>query len=102
MMTRRGMLLGIVAGAAGFGLLPQRAGAWYSEEMSPSMAAAYTAAAACRRPTADKQAGENHAGLITSARQDLRQRIAQGQLPADATEQVGCPVCGCSFVVAAN
>ena len=102
MMNRRDMLLGMVVGTAGFGMLSRRAAAWYSEEMSPSTAAAYAAAAACRRPTADKQAGDNHAGLITAARQDLRQRIAQGQLPADATEQVGCPVCGCSFVVAAN
>lgn len=100
MTTRRDMLLGLVAGAAGFGVLSSRAGAWSVEEMSPSTAAAY--AAACRRPTANKQGGENHADLIASARRNLLQRIAQGQLPADATEQVGCPVCGCSFVVAAN
>jgi hypothetical protein len=100
MKTRRDMLLGLVAGTAGFCALSGRAGAWYSEEMSPSLAAEY--AAACRRPGAAKQAGENHSALIASARQDLVQRIAQGVLPADATEQVGCPVCGCSFVVSAS
>ncbi len=100
MKTRRDMLLGLVAGAAGFGMLSGRAAAWSVEEMSPTTAAAY--AAACRRPSAAKQGGEDHNRLIASARQDLLQRIAQGQLAADATEQVGCPVCGCSFVVAAN
>jgi hypothetical protein len=100
MKTRRDLLLGLVAGAAGFGMLSGRAGAWSVEEMSPSTAAAY--AAACRRPSAAKQSGEDHNSLIASARQDLVQRIKQGLLPAGATEQVGCPVCGCSFVVSAN
>ena len=31
-------------------------------------------------------------------RQDLLQRIAHGPLPASASEQVGCPLCGCTFV----
>jgi hypothetical protein len=94
MNTRRDMLLGLVAGAAGFGLLSNRAFAWYYEELTPNQAAAM--AAACR-PSAD-----NHAGLIATARQDLLQRIAQGSLPADASEQVGCPICGCNFVVTAD
>lgn len=100
MTTRRDILLGLVTGAAGFGMLSGRAGAWSVEEMSPSTAAAY--AAACRRPAAAKQGAEDHSGLIASARQDLLRRIKEGLLPADATEQVGCPVCGCSFVVSAN
>jgi hypothetical protein len=100
MKTRRDMLLGMMAGAAGFGLVSRRAAAWSEEEMSPGTAAAY--AAACRRPAANKQAGEDHGALISSARQDLVQRIAQGLLPADTTEQVGCPICGCSFVVSAT
>ncbi len=99
MKTRRDILLGIVAGAAGFGLISYRAVAWSTEEMSPESAAAF--AAACRS-TPSNRAGENHAGLITSARQDLLRRIAQGLLPAGATEQVGCPICGCSFVATAD
>jgi hypothetical protein len=94
MKTRRDVLLGLVAGAAGFALLSNRAFAWYFDELTPGQAAAL--AAACR-PTAD-----NHAGLIATARQDLLRRIAQGSLPADASEQVGCPICGCSFVVTAD
>ena len=94
MTTRRDMLLGLVAGAAGFGLLSNRAFAWYYEELTPGQAAAL--ASACR-PSAD-----SHASLIATARQDLLQRIAQGSLPAGASEQVGCPICGCSFVVTAD
>lgn len=94
MKNRRDILLGIVAGAAGFGLHSNRATAWYFDDMSPDTAAAF--AAAC------KPAGDDHTGLIASARQDLLQRIAQGLLPAGAAEQVGCPICGCSFVVSAD
>jgi hypothetical protein len=88
------MLLGLTAGAAGFGLLSDRAVAWYTDELTPDQKALL--AAACR-PAAD-----NHANLVANARQDLLQRIAAGQLPADASEQVGCPICGCSFVVTAD
>lgn len=98
MKTRRELLLGLVAGAAGFGLLSSRAFAWYYEELTPDQAAAF--AAACR--AAPSSAPENHAGLIATARQDLVQRIAKGLLPAGASEQVGCPVCGCSFLVTAD
>jgi hypothetical protein len=94
MKTRRDLLLGLVAGAAGFGVLSSRVFAWYYEEPTPAQAALM--ATACR-PAAD-----NHANLITTARQDLLQRIAQGLLPANASEQVGCPVCGCNFVVTAD
>lgn len=93
-MTRREMLLGLVAGAAGFAVLSKRAFAWYYEEATPDQAALM--AAACR-PAAD-----NHAGLIAAARQDLLQRIRQGALPSGASEQVGCPICGCTFVVTAD
>jgi len=98
MNTRREMLLRFVAGAAGLGLLSTRAVAWYAEEMTPDQAAAF--AAACRAAPAN--APENHTALIASAREDLVQRIAKGLLPAGAREQVGCPVCGCSFVVSAD
>lgn len=98
MKTRRDMLLGLVAGAAGFGVLSSRAVAWYYEELTPGQAAAL--AAACR--SSAKFAPDDHASLIATARQELVQRIAQGLLPAGASEQVGCPVCGCSFVVTAD
>jgi hypothetical protein len=98
MRTRRDTLLGLVAGAAGLGLLSSRAFAWYLEELTPDQAAAI--AAACRATPVG--APENHAGLIASARQELLQRIAKGMLPPGASEQVGCPVCGCSFVVTAD
>ena len=94
MKTRRDMLLGLVAGAAGFGLLSNRAFAFYYEELTPDQKALL--AAACR-PAAD-----NHANLIATARQDLLKRIGQGLLPANASEQVGCPICGCNFVVTAD
>jgi predicted DNA-binding transcriptional regulator YafY len=98
MKTRRDMLLGIVAGATGFGVLSSRAFAWYYEELTPGQAAAL--AAACR--SSANFSTDSHADLIAVARQDLLQRIAQGQLPANASEQVGCPLCGCSFVVTAD
>jgi hypothetical protein len=94
MKTRRDILLGLVAGAAGFGLLSGRASAWNSEELTPDQKALM--AAACR-PSAD-----NRAGLIATARQDMLKRIGQGLLPANASEQVGCPICGCNFVVTAD
>ena len=94
MKTRRDALLGLVAGTAGFGLLSSRAFAWYTDELTPEQKALM--AAACR-PSAD-----NHANLITAAKHDLRQRIAAGALPANASEQVGCPICGCNFVVTAD
>lgn len=94
MKTRRGMLLGFVAGAAGFGLASNRAFAWYYDELTPDQAAML--AAACR------QRADNHAGLIAGARKDLLQRISRGLLPANASEQVGCPICGCNFVVTAD
>jgi hypothetical protein len=99
MKTRRDILLGLVAGAAGFEVFSSSAFAWYYEELTPGQAAAL-AAAACR--AAPGRAPENHAGLIASARQDLLQRIAKGVLPAGSSERVGCPVCGCSFVVTAD
>jgi hypothetical protein len=98
MMTRRDMLLGLVAGAAGLGVLSSRAFAWYYEELTPGQAASF--AAACRSSSLD--ATDNHVGLIATARQDLLQRIALGLLPSGSNEQVGCPVCGCSFVVTAD
>jgi hypothetical protein len=94
MMSRRDLLPGLIAGAAGFGLLSKRAFAFYYEELTPDQKALL--AAACR-PAAD-----SHANLIANARQDLLQRIAAGQLPANASEQVGCPICGCNFVVTAD
>ena len=99
MKTRREMLLGLVAGAAGFGLLSSRAFAWYVEEMTPEQAAALSAGAC--RVTAGT-APEDHAALIASVRQALLQRIAKGELPAGSSEQIGCPLCGCSFVVTAD
>jgi hypothetical protein len=98
MKTRREILLGLVVGAAGFGLLSNRAFAWYLEELTPDQQAAY--AAACRAAPAN--GSENHGALISATRQDLVQRIAKGLLPAGTSEQVGCPVCGCSFVVTAD
>ena len=88
------MLLGFLAGAAGFGLLSSRAWAWSPEELPPGQKALM--ATACRA------AADSHAKLIAAARQDLLQRIAQGLLPANASEQVGCPICGCGFVVTAD
>jgi hypothetical protein len=98
MKTRREILLGLVAGVAGFGVLSRRAVAWYYEELTPGQAAAL--ASACRSPS--HYSTDDHAGLVANARQDLLRRIAQGRLPADASEQVGCPLCGCSFVVTAD
>lgn len=98
MKSRREMLLGMVAGAVGSGLLSGRVLAWYEEELTPDQAAALAAARVCRAaPTP-----ENHAGLIATARQALLQRIASGVLPAGSSEQVGCPMCGCAFVVTAD
>jgi hypothetical protein len=99
MRTRRELLLGLVAGAAGFGLLPSRAYAWYVEEMTPEQAAALSAGAC--RVTAGS-APEDHAALIAGTRQTLLQRIASGALPAGSSEQVGCPLCGCTFTVTAD
>jgi hypothetical protein len=99
MTTRREMLLGLVAGAAGFGLLSGRADAWYVEDMTPEQAAAL-AAGACRVTAGT--APEDHAALIATARQTLLQRIASGVLPAGSSEQVGCPLCGCTFTVTAD
>jgi hypothetical protein len=98
MKSRRELLLGLVAGVAGFSLMPRHAVAWYVEELTPEQADAL--AAACRAAPAG--APENHVGLIATARRHLLQRIARGLLPADSSEQVGCPVCGCSFVVTAD
>lgn len=90
MSTRRAALLGMVAGLAGSAILPRGASAFYFDELPPDAAAALDAAC---RPASD------HAGLIAAARADLLARIAKGLLPADASEQVGCPACGCSFTV---
>ena len=98
MKTRRELLLGLVAGTAGFGFLSSHAFAWYYEELTPDQAAAM--AATCR--AAPGGAPENHAALIASARQALVQRIEKGWLPAGASEQIGCPVCGCSFTITAD
>jgi hypothetical protein len=98
MKSRRELLLGMVVGALGTGLLSGRALAWYEEELTPDQAAALAAARTCRAA----RTPEDHAGLIATARQALVQRIANGALPAGSTEQVGCPVCGCSFVVTAD
>ena len=57
-------------------------------------------AAACR--AAPGGAPENHGAVRASAREALVQRIANGLLPAGASEQVGCPVCGCTFTVTAD
>lgn len=94
MKTRRALLLGMVGGFAGSALLARAGQAFVVEDMPPHVADAL--AAACR-PAADA-----HAGLLKSARDNLLARIAQGLLPAGASEQVGCPVCGCSFVVTAD
>ena len=93
MSTRRAALLGMVTGLAGAALSPRLAAAFSFEEMAPETAAAFDAAC---RPASD------HAGLIAAARDDLLARIASGQLPAGASEQVGCPICGCSFTVSAD
>jgi hypothetical protein len=99
MTSRREMLLGLVAGAAGFGLFSGRAHAWYVEEMTPEQDAAF-AAGACRVTSGTAPA--DHAALIANARRTLLQRIASGALPAGSSEQVGCPLCGCSFTVTAD
>jgi hypothetical protein len=93
MNTRRAALLGMVAGLAGSSLLSRAAGAFSVEEMAPGTANAF--AAACRPAS-------GHAGLIAAARKDLLARIAGGNLPAGASEQVGCPICGCNFTVTAD
>lgn len=93
MNTRRAALLGMVAGLAGSAILSRSARAFSVEDLPPDAAAAFDAAC---RPASD------HAGLIAAARKDLLARIARGFLPADASEQVGCPVCGCSFTVTAD
>lgn len=94
MITRREMLLGTIGGLAGAALLSRMAQAFVIEEMPAHVSNAL--AAACR-PGAD-----NHAALLKSTRDDLLARIAKGLLPATATEQVGCPICGCNFVVSAD
>ena len=94
MKTRRALLLGMVGSFAGSTLFASSGRAFVIEEMPPHVADALTAAC---RPLAD-----DHAGLLSVARGDLVARIAQGLLPAGASEQVGCPVCGCSFVVTAD
>lgn len=99
MKSRRELLLGLVAGATGFGLLSSRAFAWYVDEMTPEQAAALSAGAC--RVTAGT-ASEDHAALIAATRQTLLQRIANDALPADSSEQVGCPLCGCTFTVTAD
>ncbi len=91
MMTRRAMLLGTLSGFAGVVMLSRAGQAFVIEEMPAHVSDAL--AAACR-PTAD-----NHATLLKSTRDDLLARIAKGLLPAGASEQVGCPMCGCNFVV---
>jgi hypothetical protein len=96
MKSRRELLLGMVAGAVGAGLLSSRAYAWYVEEMTAEQAAAFSAGA-CRATSGT--APKNHAALIANARQTLLQRIANGALPAGSSEQVGCPLCGCTFTV---
>ena len=99
MGTRREALLSLVAGAAGLGLLSSRADAWYVDEITPEEAAAL-AAGACRVTAGTAPA--DHAALIASARQTLLQRIANGAVPAGSSEQVGCPLCGCTFTVTAD
>ncbi len=99
MKSRRDLLLGMVAGAVGAGLLSSRAYAWYVEEMTPEQAAAFSAGA-CR--VTSGTAPNGHAALIASTRQTLLQRIANGALPAGSSEQVGCPLCGCTFTVTAD
>ena len=99
MKSRRELLLGMVAGAVGAGLLSSRAYAWYVEEMTPEQAAAFSAGA-CRVTSGTAPA--DHAALIANARQTLLQRIANGALPPGSSEQVGCPLCGCTFTVTAD
>ena len=99
MKYRRELLLGLVAGAAGFGLLSSRAHAWSLEDVTPEQATAF-AAGACRVTAGT--APEDHAALIAATRQTLVQRIANGALPAGSSEQVGCPLCGCTFTVTAD
>ena len=94
MITRREMLLGTIGGLAGATLLSRLADAFVIEEMPAHVSSAL--AAACR-PGAD-----NHAALLKSTRDDLLARIAKGLLPATASEQVGCPICGCNFIVSAD
>lgn len=97
MKTRRAALFGMAAGLAGSAILPPGANALFFDEMSPDTAAAFDAAC---RPAPDGTG--DHAGLLSAARTDLLARIAKGLLPAGASEQVGCPVCGCSFTVTAD
>jgi len=99
MKSRRELLLGMMAGAVGVGLLSNRAYAWYVEEMTPEQAAAFSAGA-CR--VTSGTAPKDHTALIANARQTLLQRIANGALPAGSSEQVGCPLCGCTFTVTAD
>src|SRR5687768_3999664 len=99
MKSRRELLLGMMAGAVGVGLLSNRAYAWYVEEMTPEHAAAFSAGA-CR--VTSGTAPKDHTALIANARQTLLQRIANGALPAGSSEQVGCPLCGCTFTVTAD
>lgn len=99
MKSRRELLLGMVAGAVGAGLLSSRAYAWYVEDMTPEQAAAFSAGA-CRVTSGTAPA--DHAALIANARQALLQRIANGALPVGSSEQVGCPLCGCTFTVTAD
>lgn len=94
MITRRAMLLGTIGSLGAAALLSRVAQAFVIEEMPAHISNAL--AAACR-PTAD-----NHSALLKSARDDLLARIAKGLLPAGASEQVGCPICGCNFVVTAD
>lgn len=94
MKTRRDVLLGVVAGTAGLDLVSRQAFAWYTDDLTPDQKALL--AAACR------PSDGRHAGLIATARQDLKQRIAAGTLPANASERIGCPICGCNFVVTAD
>ena len=93
-MTRRAMLLGTLSGFAGTMPLSRAGQAFVIEEMPAHVANAL--APACR-PRA-----EGHAALLKSTRDGLLARIAKGLLPAGARERVGCPVCGCSFVVTAD
>jgi hypothetical protein len=93
MSTRRAALLGMVAGMAASAILPRGVRAFSFEDLPADAAAAFDAACG---PATD------HAGLIAAARQDLLARIAKGLSPAGASEQVGCPTCGCSFTVTAD
>ncbi len=94
MMRRREMLLGTIGGLAGAALLSRMSHAFVIEEMPAHVSNALTAVC---RPGAD-----NHTALLKSTRDDLLARIARGLLPAGASAQVGCPICGCSFVVSAD